>query len=514
TTFGFQADLFLGIPYAKAPIGDLRFEKPLPPEKWDKPFLAKSFGSRCATYPIYDINEKEDCLTLNIMRPTKISNPEGYPVMVFIHGGDFITGSSADYSYQAIVENLVSRAVIFVSINYRLGPFGFYSTGNDFAQGNYGLWDQVQALKFVKEVIPSFGGNPDKITVFGESAGGASVSWLTLSPESEGLFSNAIMMSGSAQSVWANGDVTVESSKKINKILGCDKVEDLKKCLQRASTKEILDATKTFVPAGVLRVDDPRFSFFHPRIDGDFVDGVDFNDLIKKAPKRKHLIGLDSQEDISFALDRSPSNSSKFLPLPYYKIKNFRESDFVNAIQSILGTEDAYGEKHELASKKIIDFYGNNKNYRKNFFLQTYVQIFSDIHFNVPAIREAKQKSEHGHEVYIYKYSFVPEEYADPLVEGARHGAELANLYNMPRKEESEATLKTQKTFIDLFVSFAKYGKPVTSDFEVPQVKGGKAPFVDVKPNSEIGNDLWPDRVGFWDRQQQFGFDWPSGLES
>lgn len=272
----------------------------MPPDNWAQPLSAKQFGARCATYPSFYGAESEDCLTLNIVKPTKLSNAEGYPVMVFIHGGDFITGSSSDYSYQAIAENLVSKGVIFVTINYRLGPFGFYSTGNDFALGNYGLWDQVQALKFIKEVIPSFGGNPEKITILGESAGGASVSWLTLTPESEGLFNSAILMSGSSQSVWANGDFTIESSKKINRILGCDKVEDLKKCLQDVSAQQILDATGTFVTPGILRLDNPEFSYFHPRIDGDFVDGVDFKDLISKAPKRANLIGINSQEDIAF----------------------------------------------------------------------------------------------------------------------------------------------------------------------------------------------------------------------
>ena len=215
------------------------------------------------------------------------------------------------------------------------------------------------------------------------------------------------------------------------------------------------------------------------------------------------------------ALNRAPSNSSKFFPLPYYKVKHFREPDFADSVKGILGTEDAYGTKHEEAAEKIVHFYENNKNYQRNFFLQTYVQLFSDIHFNVPALREAKMKSESGHEVYFYKYSFVPPGHSDPLIDGARHGTEMVNLYSAPKKGATEAELKTQKTFLDLFISFVKYGKPVASGFNVPRVENEKVPFIEVKPNSEIGKDLWPERVKFWDDlKQQYGFDWPSGLES
>uniref|UniRef100_A0AC34QQE0 Carboxylic ester hydrolase n=2 Tax=Panagrolaimus sp. JU765 TaxID=591449 RepID=A0AC34QQE0_9BILA len=494
TSFGFEADVFLGIPFAKPPTGDLRYEKPVAPEPWKTPLSAKQFRSRCVTYPTYDPLESEDCLYLNIIRPTKLSNT-GYPVIFWIHGGDFIT---------ATVENLLSRGIVFVSTNYRLGPFGFYSTGNDFAPGNYGLWDQLQALNFTREIIADFGGNPDQITILGESAGGASVSWLTLNADSSNLFAHAVSLSGSHQSVWANGDGTVESSKKMNRVLGCDKVEDLKKCLQKASVEDILKAARSFMPPRGLQVDIPDFSYFNPRIDGDFVDAVDFKDAIKRAPKRAGFIGIDSQEDISFAIDRSSTNFSKYLPLPTYKLQNFREDNFTEAVAAVLGTEDAFGSKKGAATKAILDFYGKNTNYRRNFFLQTYVQIFPS---NLP-----KMKADAGHEMYFYRHSFVAEEYKDPMIDGARHGSELMHIFTMPPQNGSESRRIAQKTFVDLIISFAKYGKPVTSDFAVPAAMADKVPFVDISGNPRLGKDLWPDRVAFWDKlAQDYGFDWPSG---
>ena len=124
---------------------------------------------------------------------------------------------------------------------------GFYSTGNSFAPGNYGLWDQVEALKFIQKTISNFGGNPKAVTIFGESAGGASTSWLSLSPATEGLFHRTIPMSGSSQGIWANTEDVVHFSKKLTKILGCDKVEDLPKCIKHPSTQGIINATKKFV---------------------------------------------------------------------------------------------------------------------------------------------------------------------------------------------------------------------------------------------------------------------------
>uniref|UniRef100_A0A914P7L8 Carboxylic ester hydrolase n=1 Tax=Panagrolaimus davidi TaxID=227884 RepID=A0A914P7L8_9BILA len=440
-------NIFSTIPY---------FQKPQPPSPWKKTFKAKNFSLGCATYYV-GLNESlvsEDCLTLNIMQPSAPSkNPDGYPVMVFIHGGGFITGASWNFPYQPIVEKLVKREIIFVSINYRLGPFGFYSTGNAFAPGNYGLWDQVEALKFIQKTISNFGGNSKSVTIFGESAGGASVSWLTLSSETEGLFNRAIPMSGSSQAIWANTEDVVGFSKNLTRELGCDKVEDLKKCIQRSSTHEIIKAAKSFTP-NTNRYDSPDFSYWNPRIDGDFVDAQNFNEAIKKAPKRENFIGIDSQEDITFALVQSFNfTGAKYLPLPLEKELHFRRENFSAAISALLGTAEHFGKDKDKVTKKIVEFYEKNENYKRNFFLQTFVQIFSDIHFNVPAMREAKMKAAAGHKVFFYRYSHILPEWKNRLVDGARHGSEMENFFS-----PTTSSLEVQQTTVDLFVNFAVKG--------------------------------------------------------
>ncbi|WP_195724326.1 carboxylesterase/lipase family protein [Paenibacillus monticola] len=217
--------VFAGIPYAAPPIGDLRWKAPQPVQPWDgvlqlerfsdaemqsrTPNFLKSYISlRLGTSEFLDNfgienNEKmsEDSLYLNVWSNAK-SNQEKQPVMVFIHGGAYKNGSGSMDLYNG--ENMAQKGVLFVTINYRLGIFGFMANPelteeSDYgASGNYGILDQIAALKWVKNNIESFGGDPDNVTIAGESAGAGSVNILTASPLAKGLFNKAIAESGAA----------------------------------------------------------------------------------------------------------------------------------------------------------------------------------------------------------------------------------------------------------------------------------------------------------------------------
>ena len=199
----FQLDRFLGIPYAKPPVGSLRFRRPvLLGEKWSKPRQAISWPNNCVQRKMFadryrNGNFTEDCLYLNVWSPdVKDSNLR--PVLVWIHGGSFYIGGSSFDLYNGEMLSAKADAVI-VTINYRVSTLGFlYSDEVTNIRGNQGMWDQAMALRWVKENIRQFGGDPDKITIMGESAGSQSVSLHILSPISRDLFANAIMMSGSA----------------------------------------------------------------------------------------------------------------------------------------------------------------------------------------------------------------------------------------------------------------------------------------------------------------------------
>ena len=187
--------VYLGIPFAAPPVGNLRWRAPEPAAKWAGVRQATHFASA----PIQGKNGSEDCLYLNVWTPAKSAGAQ-LPVLVWIYGGAFNWGSTSDAAYNGA--NLARKGVVFVSIAYRVGPLGFLATPELSAEspnhvsGNYGLLDQIAGLKWVKKNIAAFGGNPGKVTIFGESAGGISVSMLCASPLAKGLFEGAISDSG------------------------------------------------------------------------------------------------------------------------------------------------------------------------------------------------------------------------------------------------------------------------------------------------------------------------------
>jgi para-nitrobenzyl esterase len=202
-----QAREFLGIPYAAPPIGPLRWKPPQPAAKWQGVRQATSFGSRCMQQEHYDDmvfrdpGESEDCLTLNVWAPV-VKAREKLPVMVWIFGGGFAGGGTSEPRQDG--GHLTRKGVLVVSMNYRLGIFGFFATPELIAEdphhaaGNYGLMDELAAIQWVHRNIAQFGGDPNNVTIFGESAGSFAVSAQMASPLAQGLFAHAIGESGAA----------------------------------------------------------------------------------------------------------------------------------------------------------------------------------------------------------------------------------------------------------------------------------------------------------------------------
>ncbi|MCJ1961604.1 carboxylesterase/lipase family protein [Novosphingobium mangrovi (ex Hu et al. 2023)] len=209
-----KVEAFLGIPYAAPPVGERRWKAPAPASAWDNVRAADAFGASCIQpegqgdygpwtreYVVTD-NFSEDCLTLNVWRPSvqatgssDETTAKALPVMVWIHGGAFTSGSSAVPIYNG--HNLATRGMLVVTLNYRLGALGFLATeGRNGLSGNFGVLDQIAALAWVKRNIAAFGGNPDKVTIVGQSAGGMSVHTLLSAPAARGLFHQAIVESG------------------------------------------------------------------------------------------------------------------------------------------------------------------------------------------------------------------------------------------------------------------------------------------------------------------------------
>lgn len=213
---------YKGIPFAAPPVGDLRWREPQPAPNWTGVRKADQFGAKAMQLPIFgDMNFRapktdEDCLYLNVWSPAK-SATDRLPVLVYFYGGGFLAGDGSEPRYDG--ENMAKKGIITLTVNYRLGIFGFFShpeltvESQVHSSGNYGYLDQNAALKWVQKNIAAFGGDPNKVTIAGESAGSASVSAQMISPLSKGLFRAAIGESGSVLGTLPPSPIKVEEQK-------------------------------------------------------------------------------------------------------------------------------------------------------------------------------------------------------------------------------------------------------------------------------------------------------------
>ncbi|XP_045206732.2 putative inactive carboxylesterase 4 [Mercenaria mercenaria] len=267
-------NIFLGIPYAEPPVGKLRFARPVSKRPWSPTRLdALRFSPACpqpvwflrrySFLPTYN-NTDEDCLYLNIYAPHNSADPDlKYPVLIWIHGGSYKYGSGAEYDGRILAQ----EGVVVVTINYRVGIMGFLSTDDDVAPGNYGLLDQLMALKWVKDNAVHFHGDPDRITIAGQSAGGGSVSLHMFSPLAKGLFNSMIPQSGCALSPWAiyRPPHKIQTyTQSIAMSVGCtaSTSSDMIACLRSKDANLLVDTKVEALP---------MISTFAPRVDGFYI---------------------------------------------------------------------------------------------------------------------------------------------------------------------------------------------------------------------------------------------------
>ena len=296
--------VFRGIPYAAPPVGDLRWKRPQPVVKWDGIRKADTFGNICwqpgnAVGTFYGNEfywkeqtvQSEDCLYLNIWTPTEaVGNREGgLPVAFWVHGGAYFNG----YGHEITMDGdaWAKRGVILVTINYRLGIFGFLAhpqlskENKDGTSGNYGTYDQVAALRWVYDNIAEFGGDPDNITVMGQSAGAASIKCLVSSPLSKGMIRNAVIQSGGGISTTAGNDPDQKKAEATGKeFMDNHGLRSLKE-MRAASAEELL---RMFKENGM--------GLFRPHI-----DGVLLTESFDNAARNNHL--ADAQYMIGCTLD-------------------------------------------------------------------------------------------------------------------------------------------------------------------------------------------------------------------
>jgi para-nitrobenzyl esterase len=267
-----QVRIFKGVPYAAPPVGPLRWKPPQAAAKWHGARAATSFGSRCMQPGVFDDmvfrdpGQSEDCLTLNIWSPAKDKHAK-LPVMVWIYGGGFTGGTTSEPRQDG--ENLAHKGVIVVSMNYRLNIFGFFvhpeltAESPQHASGNYGLMDQTAAIQWVHRNIKNFGGDPSKVTIFGESAGSFSVSAQMASPLAKDLFQRAIGESGGAFSQREPFHTREQTEK--------DDMEKARKAFGTTNLAELRALSATDILKAVTPRPGTPAERFWPDIDGYFL---------------------------------------------------------------------------------------------------------------------------------------------------------------------------------------------------------------------------------------------------
>ncbi|KAL4867981.1 hypothetical protein BDV12DRAFT_209436 [Aspergillus spectabilis] len=299
-------DFFLGIPYAQQPVGNLRFALPASlNETWEGRRDAKAYGDICVGYGTDSIWNpmSEACLTLNVIRDSSVEQGSNLPVGVWIHGGGFVMGSGADerYNMSAIVANAhrIGKPFIAVTLNYRLSTWGFLSSNQTASAGitNIGLRDQRLALHWIQENIAAFGGDPSKVTIWGESAGGISVGThlRAYGGRDDGLFRGAIMQSGGSVTIGASN--ATEDQRFYNEIVsktGCSHAGDTLQCLRTVPFEEL---NALFNGTG----GDPAYDFSTPVVDGDLIKDRGSVQLDKHAFVKVPIIaGSNTDEGTSF----------------------------------------------------------------------------------------------------------------------------------------------------------------------------------------------------------------------
>ncbi|XP_021116517.1 carboxylesterase 1D-like [Heterocephalus glaber] len=256
--FAQPVSVFLGVPFAKPPLGSLRFAPPQPAVPWDFVKNTTSYPPMCSQDAVQGkqlselftnrmekipLTFSEDCLYLNIYTPANLKKNSSLPGMVWIHGGGLWMGGASTYDGLALAAH---ENVVVVTIQYSLSMGDFYSTGDEHSLGNWGFLDQVAALHWVQDNIANFGGNPDSVTIFGESAGGSSVSVLMLSPLAKNLFHRAISESGVAFSIDVIRNNIKAIAEKIAATAGCEATISavMIHCLHQKTEDELLETSQ------------------------------------------------------------------------------------------------------------------------------------------------------------------------------------------------------------------------------------------------------------------------------
>jgi para-nitrobenzyl esterase len=429
---------FLGMPFAKPPVGDLRFRPPVAIDAWDGPIEASGFGPACPQpletgQTLYQ-NQSEDCLTLNVWTPS--ADRQERPVMVWVHGGGWVYEGTEDPLYSGA--HLAARGdVVVVSMEYRLGVFGFSHFDDIPGSGNAGLLDQKLAFEWVRDHIAAFGGDPDNVTLFGESAGGMSATALMAMPSAEGLFHKAIAQSGAGSTVREAAYATAVADKFLSSAGVSDPSE-----MSDMTTADLLSAQD-------LLLED---AFLGDLLFGTVVDG----DVIPESPIQ--AIANGSSADIPLLTGTTKDETR--LWILYVDVLANISLDAVLALVPSGARAIPEGKTVE----DVMALYQSNRPGAEPGVITH--AAGTDIFFRLPAIRlvEAQLTHQPNH-TFVYRFDWPPPVPASPEIEfGSPHGAELAFMFGSQGWPEVYGTEPVPRALteqlMDAWLAFAKTGDP------------------------------------------------------
>ncbi|XP_058463056.1 acetylcholinesterase-like [Malaya genurostris] len=478
---------FRGIPYAKPPIGDLRYKAPQPLEKFPAPILDCSVErSVCFTRNIFtqEIEGSENCLFLNVYTPELESDNKLRPVMVFIHGGGFLFGSGNSDCYSP--EYLLQEGVVTVTLNYRLGSLGFLYLPSQGIEGNAGLKDQLMALKWVNQNISKFGGDPANITLFGESAGAASVHLHLLSPNSRQYFHKAICQSGCSIMEWVMQLNPEEKARTLAKLIGCpgNSDADCYDTLMTASTADVVGRMM-----GVMTEDEKIRGLPMPL--KPVVESATATDAIVTKSPIEVLKTPNSLSNIPLMLGINNREGTIML-LDAVKKLAIYDKDIARLIPRTVNVNPYTVASKELG-EEIKQFYFGDKQVSMDTLPQL-ADLMSDYHFEILAntCAELHAKYQQQSPLYYYNFSFDGElnMYKKLLqldVAGACHADELAYLFlfRMAPVEVApeSAEARVRYYMCRMWTNFAKFGNPTPVDDSTLPFRWN--PVINADPNSK-----------------------------
>ena len=461
---------YLGIPYAKPPVGELRFKRAVEIEPWEEIYDAKEYGPKSMQLEEGKVVGSEDCLTINVQRPL---TGENLPVLVWIHGGGYNTGAASDSLTDG--HAFVEDGICFVSLQYRLNVLGFFDfstyEGCEDFDTNCGFSDQLMALKWVHENIASFGGDPENVTIMGESAGASSVVNMLAAPLAKGLFQKAVI-----ESALPNCVMTHEMSR-----------ENMELFLEgMGMTEEDLPSLKTMNPEEFQKGNSYVAVKHQYKNPGMFLPGPVQDDLLPVRPL--DAIKAGSAAGVKVIIGTNRHEGTMFV--------HEENTGFPNSWEMV---------ETMFANNKGESYVDGIEGYYQQFKEDSFIEFATDYAFQMPSIKLANYQRKYN-DVWMYRFELVTK-FGEKSGMRASHAFELPGVFKdrdfpftkMELEDESEETI--EKFFEDVHTPWSKFIQektPVLENWPLYEGEGSKIRIIDRDTRTESLDrsemmNLWQD---------------------